>query len=84
MSFQLWETSGYIPLTSLKQIEPIPDDPFLQLVIQKAIQKLPLGTLIAINHFSIEGIWVSFELNNELFWVVIPRTIVDRPFHGIG
>lgn len=69
-----------------EQIEPIPDDPFLQIVIQKVTQRLPLGTLIAINHFSIEGIWVSFELNSELFWVVIPRTIADRPFpwHWIG
>ena len=74
------------PAHFFEQIEPIPDDPFLQLVIQKVTQRLPLGTLIAINHFSIEGIWVSFELNSELFWVVIPRTIVDRPFpwHWIG
>jgi len=74
------------PAHFFEKIEPIPEDPFLQLVIQKIIQKLPLGTLVAINHFSVEGIWVSFELNNELFWVVMPRTIVDRPFpwHWVG
>jgi len=74
------------PANLVELIEPIPDDPFLKLVIKKISRKLPIGTLITVNHYGIPGIWVSFEINADPFWVVIPRTIVDRPFpwHWIG
>ncbi len=66
--------------------KPIPDDPFLKLVVNKIQQKLPPDTQVAVNHYGVPGIWVSFEINGDLFWAVILRSIVDRPFpwHWMG
>tara|TARA_B100001769_G_scaffold179389_1_gene141618 strand:- start:664 stop:1992 length:1329 start_codon:yes stop_codon:yes gene_type:complete len=69
-----------------ESIEPIPDDPFLQLVVEKISSQLLPGTFVAINHYDIPGVWVSFEIDGDMFWVVVPRLIRDRPFpwHWIG
>ena len=74
------------PAYYFEPLEDIPDDPFLQLVTKKITQALPQGTMITVNHYDIPGIWVSFEIDSDLFWVVIPREIIDRPFplHWIG
>jgi two-component system, OmpR family, osmolarity sensor histidine kinase EnvZ len=67
-------------------IEPIPDDLFLKLVVKKITAKIPPGNFVVINHYDIPGVWVSFEINGDMFWVVVPRLITDRPFpwHWIG
>ena len=74
------------PAYYFEPLEPIPEDPFLQLVVKKIAQQLPVGTLITVNHYDIPGIWVSFEIDSDLFWLVMPRTLIDRPFpwHWIG
>lgn len=74
------------PAYYFEPLEPIPSDPFLQLVTKKIVQALPEGTMITVNHYDIPGIWVSFEIDYDLFWIVIPRKIIDRPFpfHWIG
>jgi two-component system, OmpR family, osmolarity sensor histidine kinase EnvZ len=74
------------PAYYFEPLEDIPNDQFLQSVTKKITQELPLGTMITVNHYDIPGIWVSFEIDSDLFWVVIPRKIIDRPFplHWIG
>ena len=74
------------PAYYFEPLESIPNDPFLQSVTKKIIQALPQGTMITVNHYDIPGIWVSFEIDSDLFWIVIPRKIIDRPFplHWIG
>ena len=69
-----------------ESIEPIPDDPFIKLVVEKITSKVSSGTFIAINHYDIPGVWVSFEIDGDMFWVIVPRLIQDRPFpwHWIG
>ena len=69
-----------------ESIEPIPDDPFLKLVVEKITAKISPGSFVAINHYGIPGVWVSFEIDGDMFWVVVPRLISDRPFpwHWIG
>ena len=69
-----------------ESIEPIPDDPFLKLVVEKITAKISSGSFVAINHYDIPGVWVSFEIDGDMFWVVVPRLISDRPFpwHWIG
>ena len=70
----------------LEPIEPIPDDPFLKLVVEKITAQISPGSFVVINHYDIPGVWVSFEINGDMFWVVVPRLIIDRPFpwHWIG
>jgi len=69
-----------------ESIKPIPDDPFLQLVVKKISARIPPGNFVAINHYDIPGVWVSFEIDADMFWVLVPRLIQDRPFpwHWIG
>src|SRR5690606_25484738 len=64
----------------LEEIEPLPNDPFIRLVAKKIRERLGKDTLVAVNHFGIPGLWVSFTIGQDDYWVVIPRIQVDRPF----
>ncbi len=64
----------------LEEIEPLPNDPMLRLIAQKIIRQLGSETLVAINHFGVSGLWVSFTIGQDDYWVVIPRIQVERHF----
>lgn len=64
----------------MEEIEPLPDDPFIQLVAEKIRERLGEQTIIAVKHYGVEGLWVSFGIDQDDFWVVIPRVHVERPF----
>jgi two-component system osmolarity sensor histidine kinase EnvZ len=64
----------------LEEIEPLPKDPFTKLIVEKIKEKLGPDTIVAINHFGVPGLWVSFSIGQDDFWVVIPRIQVERPF----
>ncbi|HZV99203.1 MAG TPA: ATP-binding protein [Methylophilaceae bacterium] len=64
----------------MEEVEPLPDDPFIQLIGAKIRERLGKDTLVTINHFGVPGLWVSFTIDQDDFWVVIPRIQVGRPF----
>ncbi len=64
----------------MEDIEPLPDDPFIKLVAQKIRERLGDQTIVTVKHYGIEGLWVSFGIGQDDFWVVIPRIHVERPF----
>ena len=64
----------------MEEIEPLPDDPFINMVADKIRERLGVETIITVNHYGIEGLWVSFNIGQDDFWVVIPRIHVERPF----
>lgn len=70
----------------LEDIEPLPDDPFIDLIAQKIRERLGEETIITVNHYDIPGLWISFNVGQDDFWVVIPKIQVDRPFpwHWLG
>jgi len=70
----------------LEDIEPLPDDPFVLLMAQKIRERLGVETIITVNHYGIPGLWISFNVGLDDFWVVIPKIQVDRPFpwHWLG
>ena len=70
----------------MEQIDPLPDDPFVQLIARKIKERLGEETIITINHYDIPGLWISFNVELDDFWVVIPKIQVDRPFplHWLG
>ena len=74
------------PADFLEEIEPLPNDPFVILVAEKIRERLGIETIITVNHYGIPGLWVSFNVDQDDFWVVIPRIQVDRPFpwHWLG
>ena len=75
-----------VPAYYFENIEPLPDEIFLTMVVKKIKQDLGEDTIVTLNHYDIPGIWVSFEIGDGLFWAVIPRNVFDRPFpwHWIG
>ena len=52
-----------------ESIEPIPDDPFLELVVEKITARIPSGSFVVLNHYDIPGIWVSFEINGKFLTI---------------
>ena len=70
----------------LEDIEPLPDDPFINLIAHKIRERLGVETIITVNHYDIPGLWISFNVGQDDFWVVIPKIQVDRPFpwHWLG
>ena len=64
----------------LEDIEPLPPDPFINLIAQKIKERLGEETIITVNHYGIAGLWISFNVDQDDFWVVIPKIQVDRPF----
>jgi len=75
-----------VPAYYFENINPLPDDIFISMVVKKIKQDLGEDTIVTLNHYDIPGIWVSFEIGDGLFWAVIPRNVFDRPFpwHWIG
>jgi two-component system osmolarity sensor histidine kinase EnvZ len=64
----------------MEEIEPLPADPFIRMVAEKIRQRLGVETIITVNHYGVQGLWVSFNIGQDDFWVVIPRVHVERPF----
>ena len=64
----------------MEDIEPLPNDPFINLIAQKIRERLGEETIITVNHYGIAGLWISFNVELDDFWVVIPKIQVDRPF----
>jgi two-component system osmolarity sensor histidine kinase EnvZ len=64
----------------MEEIEPLPEDPFINMVADKIRERLGVQTIITVNHYGVEGLWVSFNIDQDDFWVVIPRIHVERPF----
>lgn len=64
----------------MEEIEPLPPDPFINLVAEKIRDRLGVETIITVNHYGVQGLWVSFNIGQDDFWVVIPRIHVERPF----
>lgn len=64
----------------LEDIEPLPNDPFINLIANKIRERLGIETIITVNHYGIPGLWISFNVDQDDFWVVIPKIQVDRPF----
>ncbi len=64
----------------MEDIAPLPDDHFIQLVATKIRERLGVETIITTKHYGIEGLWVSFNIGFDDFWVVIPKVHVARPF----
>lgn len=64
----------------MEEIEPLPEDTFINMVAEKIRERLGVQTIITVNHYGVEGLWVSFNIGQDDFWVVIPHVHVERPF----
>ena len=46
----------------LEDIEPLPNDPFINLIAEKIRERLGVETIITVNHYGIPGLWISFNV----------------------
>jgi two-component system osmolarity sensor histidine kinase EnvZ len=78
---ELSQTEGVrvYPIEIFEVVEPLPDDPLIQLIAEKIVAHMGAGTVVSVNHLGLPGLWVSFSIDDEDFWVVIPKIRTERP-----
>lgn len=64
----------------------LPDRPFLRIMEARLRQDLGPQTRLALEREGVNGVWVSFRIDNEEFWVSLPRSRIERnaPLRWIG
>ena len=79
---ELNETEGLrvFPATASESLEPLPDEPLFDLVIRKIKQSIGEQTRFAYAHDGEEGFWVSFFIDEDEFWVMLPRERFEPAF----
>jgi len=79
---ELNETEGLrvFPVTASEVVQPLPDDPLLERVAQKVRQSLGGETRFAYSHEGEDGFWVSFFIDEDEFWVMLPRERFEPVF----
>ncbi|MGQ0751135.1 MAG: ATP-binding protein [Betaproteobacteria bacterium] len=67
-------------------VPPLPDRPFLQTVAAELRQRLGPDTRMAVSRGGVRGVWVSFTIDDDEYWVMLPRARIERnePLWWIG
>ncbi len=67
-------------------VPPLPDRPFLRIMAAQLRERLGPQTRLALEREGVAGVWVSFRIDNEEFWVTLPRARIERnePLRWIG
>ena len=61
------------PVTSSEALEPLPSEPLFELVERHVRESLGTRTRFAFERDGVEGFWVSFWIDVDEFWVMLPR-----------
>ncbi|MDQ5849852.1 MAG: two-component sensor histidine kinase, partial [Pseudomonadota bacterium] len=79
---ELNETEGLsvYPATASEALEPLPDDPLLERVTLRVQEALGDDTRFAYARDREEGFWVSFFIDSDEFWVMLPRERFEPAF----
>src|SRR5688572_5789128 len=79
---ELNETEGLrvFPATASEKLEPVPDDALLNLVILKVRETTGADTRFAYARDGEEGFLVSFFIDEDEFWVMLPRERFELEF----
>lgn len=74
------------PFDPFEEIEPLPGDPLVRRIADKVREQLGANTVVALNHLDLPGVWVSFSIGGDDFWVVIPsvQTAHVMPWQWLG
>jgi two-component system osmolarity sensor histidine kinase EnvZ len=68
------------PLTGDEKLEPLPKDALFDLVSSKTRQALGEQTRFAYARDRTEGFWVSFTIDEDEYWVMLPRERFEPAF----
>jgi len=79
---ELNETEGLrvFPATASEKLEPLPDDDLLERVEARVRAALGADTRFAVARDGEEGFLVSFFIDEDEFWVMLPRERFDPEF----
>ena len=59
-------------------LEPLPDRPLLGLLAAELRARLGPETRMTLERDGIAGLWVSFPIDDDEYWVMLPRTRLER------
>jgi two-component system, OmpR family, osmolarity sensor histidine kinase EnvZ len=68
------------PADPSDRLEPLPDDPLLARVVARVRAALGARTRFAYARDGIEGFWVSFFIDTDEFWAMLPRERLEPEF----
>jgi two-component system osmolarity sensor histidine kinase EnvZ len=79
---ELNESEGLrvIPATASERLLPLPDDPLLERVTTRVRSAAGDNTRFAYARDGEEGFWVSFFIDDDEFWAMLPRERFETPF----
>jgi two-component system osmolarity sensor histidine kinase EnvZ len=79
---ELNDTEGIrlAPVTNDEKLEPLPEDELFALVSKKIKTAIGDQTRFAYARDGVEGFWVSFTIDEDEYWVMLPRERFDLPF----
>ncbi len=69
-----------------ERVTPLPDRPFLRLVEREVQRQLGSSTRLAISRDDVRGAWVSFRIDEDDYWVFMPRSRLEStdPLRWVG
>lgn len=69
-----------------ESVPPLPDRAFLQIVATELRERLGPDTRLAVSRGGVRGVWVSFRIDDDEYWVMLPRARIERnePLRWIG
>jgi two-component system osmolarity sensor histidine kinase EnvZ len=69
-----------------ERITPLPDRPYIRQVAHELRRELGPQSQITLTRRGVRGVWVSFPIDQEQFWVYMPRSRIERnePLRWIG
>ena len=68
------------PVTAGEKLQPLPDRPFLELLAGRVRAALGPETRFAFARDGVRGFWVSFAIDEDEYWVMLPRERIERRF----
>ena len=61
-----------------EKIAPLPNRPFVQEVANELRRQLGPATQITLSRGGVRGAWVSFNIDEDSYWVYMPRNRIER------
>ncbi len=68
------------PMTGGEVLQPLPDEALFELVSEKIKKSLSEQTRFAYARDRVEGFWVSFTIDEDDYWVMLPRERFEPAF----
>jgi len=68
------------PVTPGEKLEPLPDDPLFRMVAKRVRDALGARTRFAFARNGVAGFWVSFFIDVDQYWVMLPRARFEPSF----